>query len=923
MTRYGLLLALIACLTGCVQSRSRTNVPVAATPSHSPSARSDSRSDATAGTLPEDESDSPVRLASATDASVALASATLDELEESETLEASPMWNAPLPSPVAEAPPAGGISLEAVIASVYETYPLLEAALSSRTIADGLQLAAAGEFDLKFKAASENGPMGFYQTYRQSVGLVQPTYNGGEVFAGYRIGRGDFEPWYLERQTNDGGEFKAGIAVPFSRNRHIDSRRAELWRATYGRQLVEPDIHAQLIDFVQEASYAYWDWVAAGARFQIAEQILMLAEERTERIQQQVEGGFLDPPELTDNLRLVAERRGKRADAARKLQQTAVKLSLYYRASDGQPLIPDPLALPEFPEPTPISPEDVSIDTHLAWQQRPELALLDLYQRQLEVDYAEAHNEFRPAVDAVMSGSQDVGLPSSKKNDKGPFVLDASIFVDVPLQRRKARGKLQAVEGKIAQLHAKRQLTEDKIMADVQAAYAGLMAAYEQLQQTRQAMEFAEDLARRERENFEAGFSDLLKVTLREQYARESAEKVVDALQMYYQARADYRAGARLGSPALGHADAGCGSRTELRLRDELAPVRVSAIPHDAIASDRHAIVRLGHVTCCQLDGLQYPQTVVISSCGEKRVSADWVNYHHLLYFWAVAREGSIAAACEKLHLAQPTISGQLRKLERQVGGKLYDRVGRELVLTDLGQTVYKYADEIFSVGQELEEVLKGRTTGRPVRLHVGVPQVLPKLIAYRLLEPALRLPEPVQLVCREGSQEELLTMLARHELDVVFSDAPAGGFVRVRAFNHPLGECGIGIFGTQRLLEQFGQGPPDSLMNAPFLMPALGTALRQSVDHWLLQAGLAIQLVGEFDDTALMKVFAEANVGFVPAPIAIEREIRDQFALHLVCLVPDAKEQFYAITVERKLRHPAVVAISEAARQELFGESE
>ncbi|QDU37553.1 Outer membrane efflux protein [Maioricimonas rarisocia] len=435
-----------------------------------------------------------------------------------------------------------GLGLDDVIGSVYQSYPLLEAALQSRNIAAGEQMAATGAFDLKFKAASENGPTGFYHTYRQSVGVVQPTYHGGEVFAGYRIGRGSFQPWYKERQTNDGGEFKAGVVMPLSRNRHIDGRRAELWRTTYGRQLAEPDIQAQLIGFVQEASYAYWDWVAAGEKFRIAERVLALAEDRTMRIRRQVEEGFLDPPELTDNLRLVAERRAKRADAARKLQQTAVKLSLYLRGIDGHPQIPAPEDLPTFPNPEPVDEADLLFDSQLALEQRPEIAVYNFAQRQLEVDLAEAHNEMRPSVDAVVSASQDVGFPASKKNDKGHFELDASIFVDVPIQRRKARGKMQAVQAKIAQLNAKRRLTEDKIVADVQSAYAALVSAYEQVQQARQAVEYAEDLAARERRNLELGASDLLKVTLREQYAVESAEKAVDALQLYFQARADYRA---------------------------------------------------------------------------------------------------------------------------------------------------------------------------------------------------------------------------------------------------------------------------------------------------------------------------------------------------------------------------------------------
>ena len=436
----------------------------------------------------------------------------------------------------------GPASLDDVIHSVYRSYPLLESALFSRTVAAGDQLAASGGFDTKLKAASETGPTGFYQTYRHSIGLIQPIYHGGEAFAGYRIGRGDFEPWYLERQTNGGGEFKAGVAVPLARNRDIDARRAELWRTTFGRQMVEPNIQAQLIGFVQEASYVYWDWVAAGESFRIADRVLKLAVSRTDRIKAQVDANFLDPPELTDNLRLVAERRGKRADARRKYQQTAVKLSLYFRDEEGRPLLPDPIVPPTFPEPTPLTFEELNFDIHLALEQRPEVAVLDFLRRQLDVDLAEASNDLRPNVDAVIAGSQDVGLPTSKKNDKGEFELDASVFVNVPLQRRKARGKMQAVQGKMSQLRAKRRHTENKIVADVQSAYAGLTSAYEQVQQAREAVEFAEDLAQRERLNLEEGASDLLKVTLREQYAAESAQKVVDALRLYFQTEADYRA---------------------------------------------------------------------------------------------------------------------------------------------------------------------------------------------------------------------------------------------------------------------------------------------------------------------------------------------------------------------------------------------
>lgn len=300
----------------------------------------------------------------------------------------------------------------------------------------------------------------------------------------------------------------------------------------------------------------------------------------------------------------------------------------------------------------------------------------------------------------------------------------------------------------------------------------------------------------------------------------------------------------------------------------------------------------------------------------------DWLNYHHLLYFWTVAKEGSITRACEKLHLAQPTISGQLKKLEESLGEKLYERVGRDLVLTDVGQVVYRYADEIFSIGRELVDTLKGRPTGRPVRLNVGIPDVLPKLIAFRLLEPVLHLEDRVQIICREGPMEQLLTQLATHELDVVFSDSPAGSMVRIRAFNHILGECGLGVFGTAHLCEQYRKGLPESLNGAPFLLPAENTAMRRSIDQWINELELQPEVIGEIDDTALLKVFAEAGIGFVPAPLAIQSEIEKQYGLQLLTDIPNAVERFYAITVERRLRHPAVVAISETVKESLFHQS-
>ncbi|OHB77527.1 MAG: LysR family transcriptional regulator [Planctomycetes bacterium RBG_16_64_10] len=297
----------------------------------------------------------------------------------------------------------------------------------------------------------------------------------------------------------------------------------------------------------------------------------------------------------------------------------------------------------------------------------------------------------------------------------------------------------------------------------------------------------------------------------------------------------------------------------------------------------------------------------------------DWLNYHHLLYFWAVAREGSIARACERLHLTQPTISSQLRKLEKSAGGKLFQRVGRNLVLTETGQLVLRYADEIFALGQELTQVLHGRPSGSPIRFLVGVVDVVPKLIAYRLLEAALQLSEPIQLTCEEGNFAYLLTELAAHRLDVVLSDSALGATVNVRAYNHLLGECSVSIFGAAELARKFRRGFPQSLDGAPILLPMRDTALRRLLDQWCDSRGIQPQVVGQFDDSALLNVFGTAGVGLVAAPSAIQREICRQYRVHLVGELPEVRERYYAISSERRLKHPAVVAICETARHELF----
>jgi LysR family transcriptional activator of nhaA len=296
-----------------------------------------------------------------------------------------------------------------------------------------------------------------------------------------------------------------------------------------------------------------------------------------------------------------------------------------------------------------------------------------------------------------------------------------------------------------------------------------------------------------------------------------------------------------------------------------------------------------------------------------------WLNYHHLLYFWTVARAGSIAKASQELRLAQPTISSQLKLLEESLGHKLFERQGRKLVLTDVGRTVLRYADEIFRLGNELRNVVGGLPTGQQLRLHVGVADIIPKLVAERLLQPALEAGPALRIVCREGPLPQLLASLALHELDVVLADAPGSEPVSVRSFNHLLGSCGVSFFAAPRLAH-LAKGFPRSLDGAPVLLPSEASSVRRSLDVWFERQDLHPIIAGDFDDSALLKAFGQRGHGIFAMPSIIEEEVARQFDVTVIGRTSDIETAFYAITVERRLRHPAVVSIAQAARSHLFG---
>ena len=301
-----------------------------------------------------------------------------------------------------------------------------------------------------------------------------------------------------------------------------------------------------------------------------------------------------------------------------------------------------------------------------------------------------------------------------------------------------------------------------------------------------------------------------------------------------------------------------------------------------------------------------------------KGTDMEWLNYHHLLYFYLTAREGTIAKAGELLRLAQPTISGQIRALEESLGEKLFVRSGRLLEMTETGKLVYGYADEIFGLGNELQETLKGRPSGKPTRLHVGISDVVPKLIAYRLLQPVMQDPN-LQIVCKEDKGDRLVEALASHTFDLVLTDSPMSPTTGIKAFNHLLGECGVTFYARKDLAVKYARGFPKSLNNERMLVPTENTVLRRTIDRWFANQGITPRVVAEFEDTALMKVFGQRGEGVFPAPSVIEKEICEHYRVEVVGRAPDVRERYYVITVDRRIKHPAVQRICELAKAKVF----
>jgi outer membrane protein TolC len=435
------------------------------------------------------------------------------------------------------APPAAGagLALDVVLRSVEECYPEIDIALAEIETANGKVLSSWGNFDSQFGAYSISQPLGFYQNYRNGAVITQPLFGGGEVFGSWHLGDGNFEPWFGERETNEGGEFKAGLSVPLLKDRTIDARRAAVRTARANRDEVEADVESRLLQFQLFATQAYWDWVASGRAVQVQQRLLELAEQRVDQIRERVDKGDLAQIARIDNDRFIAKRQNDLIKARRLFEKAAIKLSLFFRDSGCNPVIaPDAWLPAELPGSSPISDEQRESDAATAIAVRPELIELNAARRAACVDLQYANNLLLPKLDVKGYAAKDVGEPTSSLGDKTPFQLNVGLYAEVPLQRREALGKIQAARGKLGQIDAKLRFVTDKIRAEIQDAASAVNAASDQIRQSQLNVE----LTRRSRElgqlSFEAGDIDLIALNIYESAVADAELELLEAQFKYF-----------------------------------------------------------------------------------------------------------------------------------------------------------------------------------------------------------------------------------------------------------------------------------------------------------------------------------------------------------------------------------------------------
>ena len=297
----------------------------------------------------------------------------------------------------------------------------------------------------------------------------------------------------------------------------------------------------------------------------------------------------------------------------------------------------------------------------------------------------------------------------------------------------------------------------------------------------------------------------------------------------------------------------------------------------------------------------------------------EWLNFHHLRYFWTVARKGGVRKAAQELHVSQPSISAQLGLLEESFGEKLFKRSGRNLILTEVGHVVLSYADEIFSAGRELMSAVKQRPSARPLRLHIGITDAVSKLITFEILKAAFRFAEPIHIICREGEIGPLVTQLQAHRLDIVLADEPASSSLEAKTFNHRLGRSGVTFCAVPSLAAKLRRNFPQSLDGAPALLPSENMGVRAALETWFDAQGIRPRVIGEFEDSALMEVCSSGGRGFTVVHTVVDRAALKHYGLRVIAKVEECGSDFFAITAERRVKHPAALAITKYAYTSLF----
>lgn len=434
---------------------------------------------------------------------------------------------------------ADALKLADVIASLYRAYPVIAQARLERARAGGQLTGAYGAYDTKLQGYTLSEPTGFYRNFRHGIGVARQTWWGGYVSAGYRVGRGDFQPWYKERETNESGEFTLGVAWPLLQGRAIDAQRVAVFQASLAMRAADPLVQSAILSNSRDAALAYWKWVSLGMTLQAQRELLQLAEQRGVQFEEGVAAGKFAEVDLIFNQQLIAERGGKVIETDQAFRAAGFKLSIFLRDESGQPILPEDSWLPEyFPQIQPLPPGDLQQDIADALQRRPELQQLRFDLRQIQWERQLACNHLLPRVDVIAEASQDVGVPASSINDKGQFELIIGLQGEVPVQRRKARGKIQETGAKLAQIEQKLRLVRDKISIELQTAYNGLQLSARRIEQAEVALLASIDTLARYRFAFERGRENLIFINLLESKVNEAEIQLVDAQQSWFAALA-------------------------------------------------------------------------------------------------------------------------------------------------------------------------------------------------------------------------------------------------------------------------------------------------------------------------------------------------------------------------------------------------